>query len=496
MLNARSRDRGRLRRLGWILGVASLHGPSACSERGVELVSYESRSGGAGATNLDPAAQAAAGSMYYGAAGNAVLAGSAGTGHMRPPELIVSVDISRGGPMTRVMLGDVNGDGQLDIVTVQHDTPSDGDFPHSVASLTAFRLDGTLLWQIGNVWNPTQGSRSNLPAQIYDIDGDGSNEILAVMQDELRIFDGRTGALKSTRALPDPDAHDGLLIANFEGATRANDIVLKNRFNRLWAFGHDHQQLFTFSAAIGYFPWPFDWDGDGRDELMAGCNLLDSDGTLLWSCEEATDTVVSGIWAADLDQNPGNGREILVSGGDTLAYNRAGKQLWRADTVDAENIVVGDFRRELPGLEVAGLDRVDTSAANSRDALFLLSSQGVLLWKEERPVGSDWGTIVNMVRHWDDTARDLILAYNRRNVLPTLYDGNFNVVATFPDSDALAMGADVCGDAREEVVTYTDSYVHVYGSSGCDLNATISGKPRPQVKALYNWSRNWGGDYP
>src|SRR5512133_46239 len=490
MANGRGRHRGRLRPFGWIFCATLSHATHACSSRAVELARYESHAGAAGAAGVDAVSPAAgAGSIANDAAGAAGRLGSA-------PVLVASIDISRGGPMTRILLGDVTGDGQLDVVTVQHDTPSDGDFPHSVTALSAFRLDGSLLWQVGTIANVTQGSRSNLPAQIYDIDGDGSNEVLAVMQDELRVFDGRTGTLETTHALPDPDAHDGLLIANFDGSNRAGDIVLKNRFNRLWAFNHEFRQLFSFSAAIGYFPWPFDWDGDGRDELMAGCNLLDSDGSLLWSCGDATDTVVSGSWAADLDQSPANGREIVISGGDTLAYDRLGKQLWRADTVDAENILVGDFRPELPGLEVAGLDRVDVSAENSRDALFMISSKGGLLWKEERPAGSDWGTIVNLVRGWDETGRDLILVYNRRNTLPSLYDGHFNVVATFPDRDALAMVADVCGDAREEVVTYTDAYVHVYASSGCDLAETITGKPRPQTKALYNWSRNWGGDYP
>lgn len=455
---------------------------SACSPQSVVMLKYDSTEG-------DPNAAG-------GAAGSASMnAGTAGTS-AAVPVLVASLDISRGGPMTRILLGDVSGDGRLDIVTVQPETVDDSELPHAVSLLSAFDLGGALLWQVGESSGTNVSSRSNLPAQIYDIDADGFNEVLAVIQGELRIFDGRSGTLETSHALPDPNAHDSVLIANFSGQAHPQDLVLKNRFDRIWAFNRNFDLLFTFAGAVGYFPWASDWDGDGRDELVAGCNYLDHDGTLLWSCEAAVTTVVSGIWSAELDGNATNGREIVIAGGTTLAYDQSGGQVLRIDTVDAENILVGDFRPDLPGLELAGLDRLDTTVQNSRDAKFIASSRGELLQREERPVGSDWGTVVSLVERWDSTNRDLILSYRRANELPSLFDGHLQAVVTFPEMGALMMAADLCGDERQEVVAYTDTYVHVYASEHCDLNDHVVGVPKPQPKSLYNWSRNWGGDQP
>lgn len=462
---------------------------SACSPQSIVMLRYDGTGGGQNAGGA-----AGSSSMTADAAGSSSITAGAAGASPTGPMLVASLDISKGGPMTRILLGDVSGDGRLDVVTVQPATVEDSELPHSVSMLSAFELDGTLLWQVGESSGTTVSSRSNLPAQIYDIDADGYNEVLAVIQGELRVFDGKTGTLEASHALPDPNAHDSLLIANFSGRAHPRDLVLKNRFDRIWAFDQNFNQLFTFGGEVGYFPWAYDWDGDGRDELVAGCNYLDHDGTLRWSRAAAVTTVVSGIWSAELDGNTTNGREILIAGGVTVAYDQTGAQVFRLETVDAENILIGDFRPDLPGMEVAGLDRLDTTAQNSRDGKFVASSKGELLVREERPIGSDWGTVVSLVRDWDSTHRDLILSYRRANELPSLFDGYLQPVVTFPEMSALMMAADVCGDERQEIIAYTDAYVHVYASAICDMNDDVTGTPRPQPKSLYNWSRNWGGD--
>jgi len=63
------------------------------------------------------------------------------------------------------------------------------------------------------------------------------------------------------------------------------------------------------------------------------------------------------------------------AGGDSInVYEPDGPRVWQNfDTVEAQQIAFGDFRPDLPGLEVAGLDRVDRSA-NGKDAVFLIDS--------------------------------------------------------------------------------------------------------------------------
>ncbi len=411
------------------------------------------------------------------------------------PRVVVELDISAAGPWSRILVGDVSGDGRPDIVTIQPVSGVEGSLPQSVAHLMAFDLDQRQLWEVGTVDPESTTSLSDIPAQIYDIDGDGDNEVLAVMEDELRIFDGATGTLEATRALPGPDAHDAIIIANLSGRARPEDLILKDRYQNLFAFDPEHAQVFAFAGAVPFFPWPFDWDGDGHDELMAGCNFLDDDGSLVWSCEGQGPESVDSVWAGDIDQEPENGTEIVLGAGDTFAFDASGTLLWRVDTVEAQNVVIGDFRPELPGLEVAGLDRV-MRGANGTDAVFITSSSGELLEKEERPEGSGWSTIVSRVRGFRHAEDELILAYGRVGADPTLYDGELEVVATIPEGQSLVLAADVCGDSREELVTYDDTRVKVYAAAPCPLEQPVTGRPRPQPKRLYNWTRYWGGECP
>lgn len=411
------------------------------------------------------------------------------------PTLVGTIDLTPGGTFTRLLLGDVSGDGRLDLVTMQPDIITDNKLPHSVVALTAFELDGKRLWQVGTPDPNAKRSMSDIPAQIYDLDDDGDNEVIAVINDKLLILNGAKGDVEVEHVLPDPNAHDSIIIANFSGLNHPSDLVLKNRYDALWAYDRDFELLFTFTGETGFYPWPYDWDGDGRDELLAGCHFLDHDGTERWNCLADVDTVVDTVWAANLDPELDRAPEVIVGGGNTNAYRADGTKLFGLDTTEAQNLVVGDFRPDLSGLEIAGLDRVNRTA-EGYDALFIVSAQGELLWKESREVGSGWSTIVTMVPDWDKSGSPRILAFGRSDQPPTLYDGNFNVVATFPEKNSLFMVADLCGDSRQEVVAYTDTYAHIYATGPCALDSHVTGIPQPQPKSLYNWTRYWGGDAP
>ena len=61
---------------------------------------------------------------------------------------------------------------------------------------------------------------TDIPAVIYDIDGDGDNDVLAVMENEFRIFEGATGASTRSFPLPHPEAHDPLEVAGLDRVDR------------------------------------------------------------------------------------------------------------------------------------------------------------------------------------------------------------------------------------------------------------------------------------
>lgn len=415
---------------------------------------------------------------------------------MLPVRTVAEVDIRAAGPSCRMWLGDLTGNGRMDLMMAQPDTGfSTTHRPHSVVAMTAFDLHGNQLWQIGAPdMDNHAGSSADIPAQIHDIDGDGKNEVIACMGEELRVFDGATGALKKSFPLPDPDSHDCILFADFEGSGHARDIVLKDRYRRLWAFDKDWNLRFTFTGTLGHYGWPYDLDGDGREELIIGFHVLNPDGTERWRMDLGDHA--DALWVADVDGNPDNGMEILVGGEGTYLYRADGTLLWSYEgSVESQNVFPGDFRPDLPGLEIGGLDRINRGDPGL-DGLFLLDAQGNELYKEKRTVGG-WSSIATVVRNFDGKGGDHFLAYRRGGGLsPGLYDGYMNRVADLP-LEGHYMWTDFLGNGVSQLIAYNDDgKALILSATPFDLATDPPGKPRPQPKRLYNWTRYWGSETP
>ncbi|WP_159887152.1 hypothetical protein [Paenibacillus puerhi] len=413
-------------------------------------------------------------------------------------ELLGKVDIRGAGPRCKLLIGDINGDGRMELVLVQPDDRQDVRYiPHHVQCVTAYDLDGRLLWQTGKPSEQAGGPGSDYPAQLYDLDGDGKLEVLCVMDGRFLLLDGATGGVKAEYELPDPQAHDCIIIANLSGGEKASDVILKDRYRRMWALNRNLELLWTHEGNPGHFPWVYDLNGDGRDEVMAGYDLLDHQGKKLWSCLELEDHA-DCIWVGDVN---GDGEPELVIGGSvTVMYDKQGRELWRYDgSIESQHVALGKFRSDLPGLQIAGLDRIvrgdtgDKLSTSGKDALFLLDAEGQEVWKEERTTGG-WLTIIETLSGWDDGQLDYILAYRRGGgVFPTLYDGHLNAVTVFP-VDGYAAHADLFGEGREQVIIYDQETAYVFASRPRDLSAAVPGSPLRQPKRLYSSTLYPGGE--
>ncbi|XEC96314.1 hypothetical protein AB6A23_07155 [Paenibacillus tarimensis] len=415
--------------------------------------------------------------------------------------LLRTIGIREAGLRCKMLLGDLDGDGRMELVMVQPDGGIDDRYvPHQVLCMTAYDLDGKLLWQVGTPDPNAGGPGSDYPAQICDIDGDGLNEVLCVMNKRFLVLDGRTGKTKRSFELPGEEAHDCIVIANLSGNSVPQDIILKDRYRKLWAMDKDFKLLWTYEGNPGHFPWAYDIDGDGRDEIMAGYDMLDHDGTKLWSCENLEDHA-DCIWVGDVEGRGQGGEQIVIGGSVTVMYDRYGKELWRYDgSIESQHIALGKFRDDLQGLQIAGLDRIvrgdkgGTVTKKGKDGMFLLDSQGREVWKEDRQTDG-WLTIIETLRNWDDGPLDYILAYRRGGgVNPTLYDGHMNAVVTFP-VDGYAAHADLTGEGKEHVLIYDNEKVSVFGSRTCALTAASPECPLPQPKRLYSSTLYPGGEY-
>ncbi|GEM_PF-423988 len=414
-------------------------------------------------------------------------------------------------------LGDINGDGKMEIVMGQP-MPQPGAYtPQQVVCVTAWDLKGNKLWQYGTP-GTSHGASSDIPIQVYDMDGDGKSEVFANMSSTtMSVLDGTTGKLIRTIPLPQDGANDSIAFANLRGKGWPQDILVKTRYSQVWAItGTDdgatkagtvlwhHAFLPSDSSGsdrgTGHYPLVYDWNGDGKDEVMSGYFFLQSDGTQVWTTNTTSKPELTMhadcLATADVDGDPSNGYEIVVGGNVAAMFHwKDGSQIWEdTNTVEDQQMGIGEYRSDSPGLEVVLLDRIGPRTAQGHDANVLLSSTDKLLWKESR-TDYGWITVSENMNNWLGDGTDLILSYHRGGQTPaTLYDGYDKVVAQFPhDGNKVdnVQHANLCGDGKEEVIVYNESGVWIFSNGDCDLDVPPN-DPIPQQYHVYNFSEYSG----
>lgn len=96
------------------------------------------------------------------------------------PRLLRKIEFGKYGSKY-VRLGDLNGDGRVDVLLVQGTATDDqGRFDENrlrITCLTALDLEGNVLWQTGEPDLRNLAFFSDYPVQIHDVDGDGRAEI-------------------------------------------------------------------------------------------------------------------------------------------------------------------------------------------------------------------------------------------------------------------------------------------------------------------------------
>ena len=279
---------------------------------------------------------------------------------------------------------------------------------------TAYRSDGEILWDHHDP-DATGIASHNCLYPIYDIDGDGENEVIAVRRDEsgyfLCILEGKTGATKRRALMPpaikivDDPPIINVQIANLRGLERPADIVFSHHYSDITAFDDQLNLLWRkdlwadegrtvecpppragaearFSYGFGHTPAFADLDGDGHDEAVVGATLIDHDGRFLWNRKDLPRINADhndSVAIADIDRD-GN-QSILLSSGlwcldpDGNARWGFGYTVCHGQHVWACPVIPGSTR-----LQILLVDWRCYVGLEPPHAVYLLDGDGTVLW--------------------------------------------------------------------------------------------------------------------
>lgn len=389
------------------------------------------------------------------------------------------IDLKNFGTSRQVRFGHLLGDGSWQIVLAQMQKRVSRDAYGFISCLTAIDLEGNVLWQLGEPSEQTEelGKVSaDMALQVYDIDHDGVDEVIVGWDFEIRILDGQTGKVKRSVKTPIADQDDegligapfntyaftrlnpdGIRICNFRGLPEPSDILIKDRYCRVWALDDQLNLLWKYKSPTntGHCPLPVDVDGDGKDEVLVGYRLLDSDGKELWSypiTEDHTDEIVPGRWMPGDD----NGYFACVCGTQGFFIGDFYGNIVARDMIGhAQRVSVANYCPEREGMEIAV-----TNFWGHQGCIFLYDARGNQIWEMENEMN---GNIIAPV-NWDGSGAELILT-NADPARGGLLNGDGVRAVTFPKDGHPTLcceAIDLTGDERDELIVWDYRSMYIY----------------------------------
>jgi rhamnogalacturonan endolyase len=387
------------------------------------------------------------------------------------PRLWKKFDTPGFGAGRNARFGDLDGDGMLDMLVAQNIPRVQGDAFDHISALTAVTLEGRVLWQSGRPDRRNALLTNDTPFQIHDLDGDGRAEVVLVRDFKLQVLDGRSGGVKRSASMPPiPDdararpyelySGDSIAFVSFTGPGR-RDIVLKDRYRNFWAYSADLRLLWQGSDDTGHYPYPFDVDGDGLDELFIGHSMWDRTGRRLWSLQEKMKDHVDALAVGNFSADPKAPPRVYWSSSDEafVMLDLQGNVLKQVRVGHTQTAAVAKFRADVPGLQY-----VTTNFWKNPGIMSLFDADGNLLQQAE-PIHS--GSVTLPV-NWKGDGQELVLLSGSARE-GGMVDGHFRRVVLFPDDghpELTAAVLDLTGDPRDEIVLWDPDRVWIYTPHG------------------------------
>lgn len=384
------------------------------------------------------------------------------------PKLWKKFSIKDYGAGRNVRFGDLNGDGVPDMLIAQNVRKvSKNAFDH-ISCLTAVTFDGKVLWQKGRPDPYNDLLANDTPFQIYDIDGDGKNEVVMVKDFKIQILDGHTGELKQWAWMPkaakddnprpyEMEIGDSIYFINLDNSKRPQHILIKDRYDRFWIYTKDLKLVWAGECMTGHYPFAFDVDGKGRQDLFVGFDLFSPDGKKIWSRDDDFHDHSDGVAIGNFSGDPKGPLRVYSVASDEgfVVFDIQGNVLKRHRVGHAQTASVGKYRPDLPGLQY-----MFVTFHHNPGIVTLVNSEGDLLAQEE-PIHS--GSSMLPVNWRGDGQEFVLLSGNAKE--GGMIDGQLRRVVMFPNDghpDLAAAVLNITGDARDEIVLWDEHAVWVY----------------------------------
>lgn len=387
--------------------------------------------------------------------------------------------------------GDLDGDDEVDILFGQviHHGPKDRN--SELSCLTAVNLDGKVLWQKGkpDMWK--SHLTNDVGFQIHDIDGDGRKEAVYCMNQEIIVAEGATGKVKYRKPTPltpqgDHGPHnifprilgDSLFFCDLRGLGQDRDIIFKDRYRLIWVMNDKLEIMWTGECTTGHYPFAYDIDNDGKDEVAIGYSMFDDDGRKLWSLDGKMQDHADGVAVVRFKKDAEPILFCAASDEGAFYADLKGNVLKHHFFGHVQNPAIANFRDDLPGLEI-----VSINFWGNQGIIHYFDSEGELYYDFE-PV--QHGSMCLPINWTGKSEEFFVLSPDVSE--GGMYDGRGRRVIQFPaDGHPYQCNAvlDITGDCRDEVVVWDPYELWIYTQ---DDNPKRGRLYKPERNPLYNYS--------
>lgn len=385
-------------------------------------------------------------------------------------------------------------DGQPIFLIAQHQKRMIRDSFARLSCLTAFTIDGRILWQKGEP-NPSPDNTlisCDLPFQIADINGDGRYEVLYSMDFEVILCDLLTGEVLQRMPTPvieeDPLVQDepfyrlnvdAIRVADFEGLGYKGDFIIKDRYQNVWAYNRNFELMWRYHHKnTGHFPYIYDFDGDGKDEMFVGYDLVDHNGKILFSLPMNSDHTDEIIYARLHKDEPK--RLILASGNEGMNIVNIDGTIYKHNEIGhAQRISVAKYLQDVEGMQILA-----TAFWGSDGILCLYDCHGNLLRQMEQRSNGNVITPVN----YDGQH---VLALLNASPDGGLVDGQLDKVVLFPEDGHPTLATevfDIDQDGVDEILCFDQKTLWIY-------KAESSVQSQAYIKYSEDSFSNYRGEY-